>query len=178
MIVRLTDAQRAACELHGRQEHRLWLCEPPTGCAERAGKASWDVPMPPVGWLTLLERLEATAFNQYGQRSSRVAGSVHRAARRLALRLARLEAHPAFHGAGLPGEDSTVLLGWDHGGAFTPYPTEGHGRAVWLLPEWKTVGGVRITVWFPGQPTPGWNGTSLDPAEHLQFVFTFAGSGE
>jgi hypothetical protein len=164
VIVRLTDAQRKACWRHGAHEHRVWLER-----AERAGKVTWDIPMPPIGWKTLLDRLSQDAFNLHGQRRGRKrAGSLYRAISRIAGVLADLEAHPAFNEAALPGESTVLLLAWPgHERPFSPYPTDGGARL--LVPQWVTVGGVRVTIWSPSRYF-AYEEEILRPEAHLAFV--------
>lgn len=169
MIVRLTTAQRDACSAVGDELHRSWLDR-----AEPVGKTAWDAPMPPIGWNQILNRLTAAAFNPYGQRKSRMSGSFHRAVKRVATSLAHLEAHPAFGGAAMPGEHDTIFVAWGSAGAWSPYPAGRPPRL--LLPQWSTVGGIRVTTWADAldadtayshmeRPDP-----LLAPAEHLAFL--------
>lgn len=162
MIVRLTDAQLAACRAYGNDVHRRWLGE-----TTQVGKMQYDVEMPPIGWRTLVELLSDVAFSPYGRRVKRVPGSVHRAVKRIAIRLAWIEAHPAFHDQALPGELSDVFTTWVVAGERRPYPAIVEPDA--LLPEWLTVGGIRVTRWYQYSPS-GWQSKALDPAEHLAFL--------
>lgn len=165
MIVRLTSAQHDVCKILGTPLHREWLDK-----AERAGKEQWDAPMPPIGWRTLLELLTAEAFNAYGQRNGRAPGSIHRAVQRISSSLAHVEAHPAFKAnTALPGEDSSVFLAWptDPDGAISPYPTR--WAPYLMVPQWRTVGGMRVTVWS-GVVTFDHPDPLFDPANHDAFI--------
>lgn len=166
MIVRLTTAQRDACSAAGGELHRSWIEQ-----AEPVGKASWDVPMPPIGWKQILERLTAVAFNPYGQRKSRISGATHRAITKIAQPLARFESHPAFTRTALPGEHDTFIVGWPLGSWFQPYPSvvDDPGSAIALVPAWSTVGGIRVTTWL-GYRTAEWPSPLLSPEAHLGFI--------
>lgn len=166
MIVRLTTAQLNACRAVAHPLHVAWLEE-----ATPAGKASWDVPMPPIGWRQILDRLSAEAFTIYGQRKSRVSGSFHRAVKRVAGSLAHLEAHPAFNGAALPGEHDAIFLAWwAPEGGYTPYPVL-DSKGSWAMePEWLTVGGIRVTRWRASLPLVRDADDLLDPSVHYAFI--------
>ncbi|MCD6056479.1 MAG: hypothetical protein K0Q89_9 [Thermomicrobiales bacterium] len=165
MIVRLTDSQLKACYAHATSAAKAWLDR-----GEPVGRVMIDVPMPPIGWRLLLDDLSAQAFNAYGQRKGRASGSLHRAVIRISRALARLEAHPAFRAnSALPGEDDAVFLAWptDPDGAISPYPTQ--WAPYLMVPHWRTVGGVRVTVWS-GVVTFDHPDRLLQPAEHEAFV--------
>jgi len=164
VIVRLTTAQRDACSAVGDELHRSWLDR-----AQPVGKTAWDTPMPPIGWNQILNRLTAAAFNPYGQRKSRVAGSMHRAVKRVATSLAHLEAHPAFSGVALPGEHDTVFLAWEMETGKTPYPLPDR-QPILLVPRWHTVGGIRVTRWVESPYLRGYRGETLLPEAHLAFL--------
>jgi hypothetical protein len=162
VIIRMTTAQRNACMAVGGELHQAWIFR-----AEKASKDMWDVPMPAIGWRQVLDGLTAAAFNPYGQRRSRVAGSMHRAVKRVATSLAHLEAHPAFNGAALPGEHDTVFLAWwAPDGGYSPYP---NGDVSWMMqPEWLTAGGIRVTRWRSSLPIVADAGDLLNPGEHYR----------
>lgn len=166
MIVRLTTAQRDACSAAGSELHRSWIDQ-----AKPVGKATWDVPMPPIGWKLLLDRLTEVAFNPYGQRRSRVSGATHRAITKIAQLLAHFESHPAFTRSALPGEHDTYIVGWPLGTWYQPYPSDVDdvGSAIALVPAWSTVGGIRVTTWIGYLPN-AWPSRLLSPEAHLEFI--------
>ena len=167
MIIRLTESQFRACYAYATPAAKVWLLR-----AEPVGKTMLDVPMPPIGWRTLLEAMTADAFNAYGQRKGRRPGSLHRAIKRISHSLAHLEAHPAFKAnMALPGENDSVFLAWpaDPDGAISPYPTR--WAPYLMVPHWRTVGGMRVTAWS-GLATFTHPDPILQPEAHYAFIET------
>lgn len=164
MIIRLTEAQLKTCYAYATAAHQRWLAE-----AEVASTTMRDVAMPPIGWRTLLELMTSDAYNVYGQRKGRRPGSLHRAIKRISHSLAHLEAHPAFSGGALPGEDGTIFIAWWRpNGGYTPYPDQDGSWT--MVPEWSTVGGIRVTRWRAELPVIPCNMAGvLNPTEHYSF---------
>lgn len=162
MIVRLTVAQYQTCYAYASAAAKAWLDD-----GTPVSKTMWDVPMPPIGWRLLLQAMTEDAYNAYGQRAGRAKGSLHRAIKRIAHSLAHLEAHPAFNGQALPGEHDTFFTAWRKASELSPYPND--GDAVGLLPEWRTIGGIRVTTWYEYYPN-GWAAPMYDPGSHLALI--------
>jgi hypothetical protein len=112
--------------------------------------------LPAIAWRQIRDHLISTQFGPLGGKLRNLPAEFYGAFRKISERVMILEGHPAFlHQAAL-GWSSEILVGFEgeRSGPLVPYPQPGY-RFVLLIPHWRNLNGLDVTVWEPGEPPLG-----------------------
>lgn len=161
MILRLSRGQFEASRLVASERLIGYLDH-----AVPVGDRDLEVVVPYAGALTLLDAFELKLFTRKQGKRKRYASRRDLSALHAVARAVNAwDAHPAFHGAKLPGGHTTVLAAWRTGSAFSPVPG---GEFCVLVPhaQQAAILGGLVTFWAPGT-LRRCDTEPLDEAEHL-----------
>lgn len=162
MIVRLTHTHWNGIRSRGPEHVVEWMAEHRTPIGKQH-----DYIMPAIGWRQLLDEMVRTAYGPLGGKVQRTPESVYTAIRRIADKVAAMEAHPALIPArAVYGYAPDVIPAFRHDDGWSPYPSS--GEFVILRPKHFEYRGHKLTMWEPGSPDP--EDVTHEVAHHTHFI--------